>query len=73
MNNIGFDGGGLVCELGPRSDVTLFFDCLTFFPFCNKCDEPVMETAELRSAEPGERPPAALSSWRAQATRAEQV
>ncbi|ACC75931.1 hypothetical protein PPMP20_17855 [Paraburkholderia phymatum] len=28
MNKIGFDGGGLLCELGPRADVVLFFDCL---------------------------------------------
>jgi len=28
-----------------------------FFLFCNQCHEPVTETAELRSAAPGERPP----------------
>lgn len=39
-----------VCACGGRN--------FAFFPFCNKCGEPVAETAELRSPEPGERPPA---------------
>lgn len=28
MRKIGFDGGSSLCELGPASDVVLFFDCL---------------------------------------------
>jgi hypothetical protein len=28
MRIIGFDGGSSLCELGPASDVVLFFDCL---------------------------------------------
>lgn len=28
MKNIGFSGGSSICELGPTSDVILFFDCL---------------------------------------------
>ena len=28
MRKIGFSGGSSICELGPSSDVVLFFDCL---------------------------------------------
>ena len=28
MRMIGFSGGSSICELGPASDVVLFFDCL---------------------------------------------
>ncbi|CAD6547451.1 hypothetical protein ACFQ3P_26165 [Paraburkholderia sabiae] len=38
-----------VCACGGRN--------FAFFPFCNQCGEPVMETAQLRSAGSGERPP----------------
>lgn len=28
MKNVGFHGGSSICELGPRADVALFFECL---------------------------------------------
>ncbi|ULU26781.1 hypothetical protein DYST_03729 [Dyella terrae] len=31
MRNIGFCGGSSMCELGPVSDVTLFFDCISAY------------------------------------------
>lgn len=38
-----------ICACGGRN--------FAFFPFCNQCGEPVTETAQLRSAGPGEHPP----------------
>jgi len=31
MRNIAFYGGGVICQLGPVSDVVLFFDCIRAF------------------------------------------
>lgn len=31
MRNVAFYGGGVICELGPVSDVVLFFDCIHAF------------------------------------------
>ena len=31
MRNVAFYGGGAICELGPVSDVVLFFDCIHAF------------------------------------------
>jgi len=40
MRKIGFDGGNLICELGPSADVELFFECLHIYA---EAIEPTMD------------------------------
>lgn len=38
MRNIAFHGGNSICQLGPVSDVVLFFDCIEIFAVAERPD-----------------------------------